>query len=65
MKVKLLSRKGWNDAGTVQDHPDAIAEWLIGHGYADPVGDDEPEKASGEFTEEAAPAPRRGRKAQA
>lgn len=35
-KVRLFTRKGWNEAGSVIELSDTQAEWMIVNGHAEP-----------------------------
>lgn len=59
-KVKLLMRKGQNQAGTVIDTDDSSAAWLVRQGFAEEVK--ETSKKDAEKPAETS-APRRGRPA--
>jgi hypothetical protein len=58
-KVKLLVRKGQNEAGSVIDTDDGSAAWLVRQGYAEEVKETTPKKDAGKPAETSAP--RRGR----
>lgn len=58
--VRLLVRKGTNDAGTYVEYDDASAAWMVANGYAVEVPSRNVPEPSGDTTEAPA-APKRGR----
>jgi len=62
--VKLLVNKGTNTAGTIVEYDDSSAEWLVMNGYGmevTPTATNASNAKVSVASEEAAPAPRRGR----